>query len=536
MIHLPGQNYKLTTGRITKMVNTFNYDDVPVLETTSGKLKGYFYNGEYIFKGIPYAYADRFQMPVESKWEGVKEATSYGFVCPLAEQDTPNGELLVPHRYWPQDEHCQNLNIWTKALDKDAKNPVVVWLHGGGYFAGSSIEQAAYDGFNMCMHGDVVVVSINHRLNILGYLDLSPFGEKYYNSGNAGHVDMVAALKWIHDNIAEFGGDPDNVTIFGQSGGGMKVSDLMQIAEADGLFHKGLIMSGVGDVNMLPSCTGDGREIVTALLNELGLKENEVEKLETIPYYELTKAYAKVSPAIAKKGGYIGGGPLVNDYYRGNPLGYGLREEAQHIPVMIGTVFGEFSFAPSTFNKLELTEDAMKEIIRKVYGDHTEEMIQAYTKAYPDKNLTDLLYVDRAMRQPSKRLAKLHAEGDADAYLYDFTLEFPIMHNKIAWHCSDIPFFFHNIDKVEVCSIPDVSEELQDQIFGAFMSFVKTGNPNCDKLPRWPEVTPEQEPTMIFDRKCEVRMNFDDALYELIDSILPPFSLMAAMESQDIQH
>ena len=197
------------------MIKTFRYDDVPVLGTTSGKLKGYFYDGEYIFKGVPYAHADRFQMPVPSKWEGVKDATSYGFVCPLMTQDTPSAELLVPHRYWPMDEHCQNLNIWTKTLDKDAKKPVIVWLHGGGYFAGSSIEQVAYDGHNMCMEGDVVVVSINHRLNILGYLDLSPFGEKYKNSGNAGHADMVAALQWVHDNIALFGGDPENVTIFG---------------------------------------------------------------------------------------------------------------------------------------------------------------------------------------------------------------------------------------------------------------------------------------------------------------------------------
>ena len=147
----------------------------------------------------------------------------------------------------------------------------------------------------MCMDGDVVVVSVNHRLNLLGYLDLSPFGEKYKNSGNAGHADMVAALRWIHKNIALFGGNPENVTIFGQSGGGMKVADLMQIPDADGLFHKGMIMSGVGDAATLPICRGDGREIVRALLAELGLGEGDVEKLETVPYYELAKAYTKVS-------------------------------------------------------------------------------------------------------------------------------------------------------------------------------------------------------------------------------------------------
>lgn len=517
----------------------FNFDDVPVLETTSGKLKGYFYNGEYIFKGVPYAYADRFQMPKESIWEGVKDATSYGFVCPLMMNDAPNAELMVPHRYWPQDEHCQNLNIWTKTLDSEKKHPVVVWLHGGGYFAGSSIEQAAYDGFNMCMQGDVVVVSINHRLNILGYLDLSPFGEKYANSGNAGHADMVAALKWVHSNISLFGGNPEDVTIFGQSGGGMKVADLMQIADADGLFHRGLIMSGVGNKSLMPSCTGDGRMIVMAILKELGFSEDEVEKLEKIPFYELANAYNKVSPEIAKQGGYVGNGPLVSDYYKGNPLDYGFREKAFEIPLMVGSVFGEFAFMPSDYDKNQLTKEQVKAIVSAVYGEHTDEMIELFEETYPGKNATDLLLVDRVMRQPSKQLAKLHAQGEkAGTYLYDFTLEFPIHHNKIAWHCADIPFFFHNIDLVEVCQIPEIGERLESQMFEAFMTFVKTGKPKSDKLPVWEAVTVEKEPTMIFDRECELRYNFDDTLYEKIDSILPPFDFMEMLKSGDnkIQH
>lgn len=518
------------------MMKTFRYDDVSVLETTSGKLKGYFYDGAYIFKGVPYAHADRFQMPVPSKWEGVKDATSYGFVCPLMEQDTPSAELLVPHRYWPMDEHCQNLNIWTKALDKNAKKPVIVWLHGGGYFAGSSIEQVAYDGYNMCMEGDTVVVSINHRLNILGYLDLSPFGEKYKNSGNAGHADMVAALQWVHDNIALFGGDPDNVTIFGQSGGGMKVADLMQIPAADGLFHKGLIMSGVADENMLPSCVGTGEKIVEAMLTELGLTTADVAKLETLPYPELVKTYAKVMPTVAMTGAYVGGGPQVNDWFLGSPLQFGMRERAREIPLMIGSVFGEFAFALATFDKTALTQAEMEAIVSKVYGEHTKDILAAFAKAYPGKNPTDVLNIDRVMRAPSKKLAAMHAKGGkAGTYLYDFTLEFPMMH-KIAWHCSDIPFFFHNTDKVEVCSIPGVTEKLEEQIFGAFMSFTRTGVPSQEQLPAWPEVTETEEPTMIFDRECQVRDHFDDELLKLVDSILPPFNLMETMESQNVQH
>ena len=519
------------------MTKKFCFDDVPVLETTGGKLKGYFYNGAYIFKGVPYAYADRFEQPREAKWDGIKEAMSYGFVCPLMERDNPCAELMVPHRYWPQDEHCQNLNIWTKSLEDGKKMPVIVWLHGGGYAAGSSIEQTAYDGFNLCMGGDVVLVSVNHRLNILGYLDLSPFGGKYKNSDNAGHADLVAALQWVRDNIALFGGDPDNVTIFGQSGGGMKVADLLQIAEADGLFHKGLIMSGVNDVTLLPPCTGDGRVIVTAILQELGIPENEVDKLETVPYYELVRAYTKISPAIAAQGGYIGGGPLVNDYYRGNPLDYGFRERAYEVPLMMGSVFGEFAFMPASYDKNELTEEQMKEMIQPVYGEHTDEMIKLFRETFPGKNPTDLLVVDRALRQPTKRLARMHAEGgNIGTYLYDFTLEFPIFHEKIAWHCSDIPFFFRNTELVEVCQIPEVRERLEAQIFEAFMSFVRTGKPESDKLPAWEPVTPAQEPTMIFDRECELRYQFDDKLYEKIDSILSPFNMMEMMAQEEIQH
>lgn len=518
-------------------MKTFRYDDVPVVETTGGKLKGYFYDDAYVFKGVPYGYADRFQMPRAAVWEGVRDATSYGYVCPLMKQETPSGELLVPHRYWLQDEHCQNLNIWTKTLERDARQPVLVWLHGGGYFAGSSIEQAAYDGANLCRYADAVVVSLNHRLNLLGYLDLSPFGEKYKNSGNAGHADLVAALRWIRENIASFGGDPGNVTLFGQSGGGMKVADLMQIPEADGLFHRALIMSGVGSRETLPSCTGDGREIVSALLRELELEEEDVERLETIPYPRLAEAYGKVSPSVAERGGYIGGSPLVNDYYKGNPLEYGFRAQAYEIPLMIGSVFGEFSFRPAEYDKTSLSAAETETILKAVYGDSAKEVAECFEKTYPGKHVTDVLSLDRVMRQPSKRLARLHAEGGkSGTYLYNFILEFPLQHGKAAWHCSDIPFFFHNTDKVEVCAIPDVGERLERQMCDAWISFARTGKPVCLELPAWEPVTPDREPTMLFDRECAVRDSYDDALYRLIDRILPPFRLREEMDKQDVKH
>ena len=519
------------------MTRKFMIDKVPAVQTKAGKLRGYFYDGIYIFKGIPYAQAKRFQMPKEvTPWEGIKDATSYGYVCPLMQQDNPNAELMVPHRYWPMDEKCQNLNIWTKTLDKDAKKPVLVWLHGGGYTAGSSIEQVAYDGFNMSNYGDVVVVSVNHRLNILGYMDLSPFGEKYKNSANAGHADLIASLKWVHENIAQFGGDPENVTLFGQSGGGMKITGLMQMPDADGLFHKGIIMSGVDDGRLMLEPHGDGRMIVTAMLEELGLTENDMEALETLPYDELVKVYRKVYPAVMKRGGYVGCVPLKNDYYYGEPLIYGFVEHAKTIPLIVGSVFGEFTFKLANFNKYELSDKQEKEMLSKCFGEHTQELMDLFAKAYPEKKAVDLLSLDRTFRIPSKELAKLLAEGGkASAFLYNFTLEFPIAHGKAAWHCSDIPFVFHNTDKVEICNIDGVSDELEEKIFQAVIHFAYTGNPNHPGLPEWPSVKPKDEPTMIFDRDCKVLHNYDDELMNLYDKACGPISL-ASLFAQDVQH
>lgn len=317
----------------------------------------------------------------------------------------------------------------------------------------------------------------------------------------------------------------------------MKVADLMQIEEADGLFHKALIMSGVANQDMLPSSTGDGREIVTAMLKERNLGEDEAEKLERVPYASLVQAYETVSPAIAEKGGYIGGTPLVNDYYRGNPLQYGLRDRGRKIPLMIGTVFGEFSFRPAEYDKTRLSEEETDALLRQAYGERAQEVAECFRRTYPGKAVTDVLSLDRVMRQPSKRLAKLHAEGGkSGTYLYNFVLEFPFQHGKAAWHCSDIPFFFHNTDKVEICAIPGVRERLEQQMCDAWLSFARTGTPVCKNLPKWESVTPDREPTMLFDRVCEVRENYDDELYALIDSILPPYQTKEELEKQDVQH
>lgn len=300
-------------------------EDTAVVQTKQGKVRGYIYDDVTIFKGIPYAKAARFHAPHPLKpWKGVMETTSYGYVCPLLELPKPTGELSVPHRYWVMNEDCQNLNIWTPCCDA-GKRPVLVWLHGGGYESGSAIEHIAYDGENMCRIGQAVVVSVNHRLNLLGYFDLSAYGEEYADSGNAGTQDLVAALKWIQDNIENFGGDPGNVTLFGQSGGGDKVTSLLQTPAADGLYAKGVNMSGVLGHRL--SCgEGDGQELAIAIMAELGI-DDDIKELEAVPYAELAQAYLRIRPEFMAAGKYIGCAPYPNAFYKGSPETVGFREK-----------------------------------------------------------------------------------------------------------------------------------------------------------------------------------------------------------------
>lgn len=507
----------------------------PVVQTKAGKLRGFRLDSTYIFQGVEYAWAERFQPPQSvTPWEGIKDALSYGYVCPLLHQETPNGEVMVPHRYWPMDEHCQNLNIWTQSLDPKAKRPVLVWLHGGGFSAGSAIEHIAYDGENMSRRGDVVVVSVNHRLNLLGYLDLEPFGEKYKNSCNAGNADLVASLRWIRENIESFGGDPDNVTLFGQSGGGMKVWTLMQTPSADGLFHKGIVQSGViegfGDEQK-----PDGRKIVTAMLHELGLTEQDAAQLETLPYACLAEAYEKVAPGLQRQGVYVGNTPAPNDFYVGDPRTVGFTEHAKTIPVMVGTVFGEFAFAPGIPTKNDLTEEEKTALVEKKYGDGGGELIKLFRQAWLEKDLTTLLTLDSMFRAPSQDfIEKKAAHRESPTYSYLFAYEPPYDGGKTAWHCAEIPFVFHNTCLTPVFNEPGVTDRLEDQMCDAWLAFAKTGAPGCPALPDWPACEPGKEQVMVFDRECSLRENFDKELVALHKKLAPPFFLMA--EDEPIQH
>ena len=497
----------------------------PIVETQEGKLKGFQLDGVYAFHGIKYANAKRFQMPTSVEpWEGIRDATNYGYICPVNGDPAPKGEIYIPHRFWPANENCQFLNIWTTSLDRTAKKPVMVWLHGGGFANGSSIEQVAYEGDSLAEYGDVVVVTLNHRLNILGYLDLSSYGEKYKNSGNAGMADIVEALRWINRNIEGFGGDPENVTIFCQSGGGGKVQTLLQIPEAAGLFHKAVLMSGIMSAKngSQRDTKVDHRLLVEGLLKELHLPEGQVEKLGKVPMPLLYMAYNRVNLELIKNGIYINWGPVANDWYLGDPMVVGFSDYAKTVPTMAGTVIAEFSEGAEIPDANALSYAEKKILIEKQYGSAAEELIGLFEKAYPEKDLTILTKLDNFARLPTVRfIEEKSIVSSAPAYLYMFALDFDVNGSRPAWHCADIPFVFHNSCRVPCCNIEGVTETLEEEVAGAWVSFARYGNPNHRGLIKWPNYTKESKATMVFDRASRVGYNYDRELLELLENAAP---------------
>lgn len=490
----------------------------PVVETTKGKIRGFFWDGTYTFHGIKYAQGKRFQKPQEVEpWDGIKDAISYGHNAPLMCDDPLGNELLVTHRFWPTSEDCLYLNVWTSSIKKESKKPVMVWIHGGGFFSGSAIEHQSYDGKNLSYLGDVVVVSINHRLNILGYFDLSEYSDKYENSGNVGGSDIIASLKWVRDNIENFGGDPDNVTVFGQSGGGMKITTLMQTEEAEGLFHKGIIQSGVSKAQLLENDCNTG-PIVDEVVKIIG-----IENMETVPFTTLVEAYMEASKVVGHDGSILGFRPCPNGFYKGDPRAVGFSEFAKTIPLLIGTVQGEFYDLPEV-DKTSSEEEIHKAIEEK-YGKNAEKLTELFTKAYPENDLTKVLTLDSMFRKPTIDYIETRTKEEvAPTYAYLLAHEFDLDGGRAPWHCAEIPFVMHNSHMVPPCCAGEVEDRLQEQFFNAWVSFAKTGNPNCDLLPQWKPCENGKEWTMIFKENCELKCNHDKELEKLhSDSVYNPF-------------
>ncbi|MDO4453189.1 MAG: carboxylesterase family protein [Eubacteriales bacterium] len=453
----------------------------PVVEVEGGKLIGFTRDDTYCFWGVDYAYADRFEQPQKVEpWEGYQFAQSYGTISYIPDQTAVGADEFVwPHRYWTQSDHCQNLNIWTQSLDPEAKKPVIVFFHGGGHTNGSSIESTAYDGQALSEYGDVVVVTVNHRLNTIGYLDLSSFGDKYEGSGNAGAADLAASLQWIHDNIAQFGGDPKNVTIFGQSGGGSKVATLMRQPATEGLFDAAGMISGGG---VTISDNTNAKLLGERTVEILGLTEETIDEIQTIDYRTLLAAATQAQEELKEEGIETRWGPTAD--------GVVVMDEfvTTDIPVIVSGVFSESavsSYKYGDFRHHEWDEEETTEKLEERFGDKADELLAEFNKLYPEMEDREMYFYNNTM-SGKWDIAEALTELGNTVYLYEFDYESPVNGGITAFHCEDLAFIFHNLDEpmVNIAYGEDPNAYIvQDAISDAFISLAYTGTPSTEELP-----------------------------------------------------
>lgn len=502
--------------------------EATLAQTTGGSVAGYIDNGIFTYKGIPYAKAERFMPPVPAdKWEGVRSCRAYGPTCPQGKRMGWYSDEQAFSFNWNDgfpDEDCLRVNIWTPGINDGKKRPVMVWLHGGGYSAGSGQELPSYDGRNLAEKGDVVVVTLNHRLNVLGFLDLSAYGEKYAHSGNSGLLDLVAALEWVQENIANFGGDASNVTIFGQSGGGGKVSTLLATPAAKGKFHKAIVQSGA----MLRTMDSRwSRRIGAAIVEELGITPCRIDEISKVPFEDLLaageKVIARLKPEAEKQGfaSFIfGWAPTVDgSVLPRQPFDPQAPEQSKDVPMMIGTTIHEFSLSTYVPQLRTIDKSAAIEYLKTKYGEKTEEFLSLFENTYPDYQPKDLIDTDFTFRPSAIEQAMIKArQGGAPVYTYMFTWESPVLDGILrSTHCMEIPFVFNNADiHASMTGGGEDALELAEKMSQAWINFARTGDPNTEDLPQWPAYNCSEGAAMIFNDDCEVRYNHDKELINFI--------------------
>ena len=505
-------------------------------QTAAGKVRGLQIDKVQAFRGIPYgastAGARRFQPPAKPEpWTGVRDAFELGLRSPLIDS------VLVPewdplNRREPMGEDCLNLNVWTPGVAA-ARRPVMVWLHGGGYAAGSP-GMVAYDGANLARTHDVVVVGVTHRLNAFGFLYLAELGgERFAEASNAGMRDIIAGLEWVRDNIANFGGDPGNVTIFGQSGGAGKVSTLLGMPAAQGLFHRAVAQSGSA-VTSMPA--GAATQSAEAFMSRLGLKGNQVDELQKLPMEQLLGALqprnsgaaaatgapegARGGPSIGsgRAGGRGGGGgfaasPVVD----GKSLPHDVFNPAAstlsaNIPLLIGSTETEVTWNVNTDYTPPSDEAALRERVKRTLRTDDAQagsVVSLYRKGRPMASHLDLALIIETDASNFRSGTDTQAErkaalGKAPVYMYRFQWYSPVGGGRLrAMHCMDIPFVFENVDLCKTV-VGDGKDRyaLADKMSSAWVAFARTGNPNHKGLPKWDPFTADRRATMIFNNEC----------------------------------
>ena len=485
------------------------------IETTLGKVRGATQAGVQAYRGVPYAAstagANRFMPPANREaWTGVRDCVELGLRAPQRNSDffgqVPKiFEVMCPAE--PMGEDCLVLNVWTPGANAGRKRPIMVWLHGGGYTSGSG-GFVCYNGQELARKHDVVVVTVNHRLTVFGYLYLAGIGgEKYAKASNVGMLDIVSALEWVRDNAAAFGGDASNVTIFGQSGGGAKVSVLMAMPSAKGLFHRAIVESGA-DVKGVPVDVAN--KSAEMFLSRLNLKPNQVDELQKLSVDQLLAA---VPPGGGPGSPGLALAPVVDgSTLPSGPFDPTAPEMSANIPLLIGTTETEVTFFPNQV--LDPIDDAslrthVKQILAKASDAQVDEVIAAYRKGRPGVPNTDLYLAfasDATFRSGVLIEADRKAAQKAAVYQYYFTWKSPVDDGKLrSFHTVEIPFAFDNVDiATSMTGTGPERQTLADKVSGAWVAFARSGDPNHKGLPKWAPFNASTRATMIFDNECKV--------------------------------